>query len=114
MHNALSVLLAAGGALLLQVAAPAAAQTVLYEKSRITCVSRQENVPVEAQFKKFAAQIAFDRTKPETGKVQIEIDVSSFDIGYEEEHTSLHRSPGVHRLWRLCAGLSGLGDLRAR
>ena len=84
MHNALSVLLAAGGALLLQVAAPAAAQTVLYEKSRITCVSRQENVPVEAQFKKFAAQIAFDSTKPETGKVQIEIDVSSFDIGYAD------------------------------
>ncbi len=48
MHNALSGLIAIAGGLLLQAAAPAAAQTVLYDKSRITCVSRQENVPVEA------------------------------------------------------------------
>lgn len=62
----------------------AAAQSVLYEKSSISCVSRQENVPVEAQFRKFAAQIAFDPAKPETGKVRIDIDVGSFDIGFAD------------------------------
>ena len=65
-------------------ASPAAAQTVLYDKSRISCVSRQEHVPVEALFKKFTAQITFDPLKPEAGKAQIEIDVDSFDIGFAE------------------------------
>lgn len=71
-------------ALLACAALPAAAQTVLYDKSRISCVSRQENVPVEAQFRKFTARIAFDPAKPETGKAQIEIDVGSFDIDNAE------------------------------
>jgi len=72
------------GGVLLLTAIPATAQTVLYDKSRISCVSRQENVPVEAQFRKFTAQIAFDPTKPEAGKAQIEIDVGSFDIDNAE------------------------------
>ena len=84
MLGSLSSLIATAGAVLLQAAAPAAAQTVLYDKSRITCVSRQENVPVEAQFKKFTAQIAFDPARPEAGKAQIEIDLDSFDIGFAE------------------------------
>jgi polyisoprenoid-binding protein YceI len=58
--------------------------TVLYDKSRISCVSRQENVPVEAQFKKFTAQIAFDPGRPEAGKAQIDIELDSFDIGFAE------------------------------
>jgi polyisoprenoid-binding protein YceI len=70
--------------LLACIALPAAAQTVLYDKSRITCVSRQENVPVEARFRKFTAHIAFDPARPETGKAQIEIDVGSFDVDSDE------------------------------
>ena len=67
------------------LAAPAAAQqTVLYDKSRITCVSRQMNVPVEARFRKFTAQIAFDPAKPEAGKARLEIDTDSFDIDNTE------------------------------
>lgn len=84
MHRSLSGLVALAGALLPQAAPPAAAQTVVYDKSRITCISRQENVPVEAQFRKFTAQIAFDPGKPETGKARIEIDLESFDIGFAE------------------------------
>ncbi len=84
MPKLLSALIAALCALLLQASAPAAAQTVIYDKSRISCVSRQENVPVEAQFKRFSAQVAFDPAKPEASKVQIEIDVDSFDIGFAD------------------------------
>ena len=65
-------------------AGAAVAQSVLYEKSRISCVSRQENVPVEAQFRKFTAQIEFDPAKPAAGKAQIDIDVGSFDIGFAD------------------------------
>lgn len=71
-------------AVALLCAGAAAAQTVLYDKSRISCVSRQENVPVEAQFRKFTAQIAFDPARAELSKAQIEIDVGSFDIGNAE------------------------------
>ena len=74
-------------------AGAAAAQTVVYEKSRISCVSRQENVPVEAQFKKFTAQIAFDPARAETSKAQIEIDVASFDIGNAEVNDEVRGKP---------------------
>ncbi len=84
MRGPLSGLIMIAGVLLLQVATLAAAQTLLYDKSRITCVSRQENVPVEAQFRKFTAKIAFDPARPEAGKAQIEIDLNSFDIGFAE------------------------------
>ncbi len=70
-------------AALLPVAAEAA-QAVLYDKSRISVVSRQEKVPVEALFRKFTAQVDFDPARPEAGKVRIEIDVASFDIGFAE------------------------------
>ncbi len=85
MHNPRSTLfnlfvvaaLAAG-------AIPAAAQSVLYDKSRITCVSRQMNVPVEARFKKFSAQITFDPGRPAAGAARIEIELDSFDIDNAE------------------------------
>jgi polyisoprenoid-binding protein YceI len=67
-------------AILLFCALPAAGQTVLYDKSRITCVSRQMNVPVEARFKKFSAQIAFDPATPAAGKARLDIELDSFDI----------------------------------
>lgn len=84
MRNPLFALTVVIGTVLLQTSAPAAAQVVLYDKSRISCVSRQEKVPVEAQFKKFSAQIAFDPAKPDAGKVQIEIEINSFDVGFAD------------------------------
>ena len=92
MRNFLSGL-AIACSLVLQAALPAAAQTVLYEKSRVSCVSRQMNVPVEAQFKKFTAQIAFDPAKPETGNARIEIDVGSFDIDNAEVNDEVRSKP---------------------
>jgi polyisoprenoid-binding protein YceI len=83
MRNKVLVMALAAVVLLAEVA-HAVPMTVLYDKSRITAVSRQEKVPVEAQFRKFTAQIAFDPAKPEAGKVQIAIDVASFDIGFAE------------------------------
>ena len=68
-----------------QIVVPnAAAQTLLYEKSRVSVVSRQMNVPVEAPFKKFSAEIHFDPLKPNAGRARIDVDVGSFDIGDAE------------------------------
>ena len=64
--------------------AAAGAQTVVYEKSRISCVSKQMNVPVEAVFRKFTAQISFDPARAESARATIEIDVGSFDIDNAE------------------------------
>ena len=77
----LSLLLLSGG---LAAIAQASAQPVIYDKSRVSAVSRQMNIPVEAQFRKFSAQIVFDAAKPEASKARIEIEVGSFDIGNTE------------------------------
>jgi len=50
-------------------------------KSAVSVVFKQLNVPVEAKFKKFNAQIDFNAAKPETSKANVEIDISSFDLG---------------------------------
>ena len=59
------------------------------EKSSITFVSRQMNVPVEGVFKKFTAQISLDPVKPETGRARIEIDLASIDAGSAEANEEI-------------------------
>lgn len=65
-------------------ASAAGAQPVLLEKSRITSVARQMNVPVEVPFRRFTAEIAFDPAKLDEARARIEIDVASFDAGNAE------------------------------
>jgi len=55
-----------------------------YERSRITVISKQMNVPMEATFKKFTVKIAFDPKEPAAGEVRVDIDVGSFDIGQRD------------------------------
>jgi polyisoprenoid-binding protein YceI len=50
-------------------------------KSSVTATFKQLNVPVDAKFKKFDAQITYDAAKPEASKANVDIDVSSFDLG---------------------------------
>lgn len=57
---------------------------VALDKSRVSFVSKQMNVPVEGGFKKFSAQVAFDPAKAEAGKAQVEIDTASIDTGSQE------------------------------
>ena len=74
---------------LLGLVTQAAAQAIDSARSRITVQSRQMNVPVEAPFKKFTAQVSFDPAKPEAGSARIEIDLASFDIGDAEINETL-------------------------
>jgi polyisoprenoid-binding protein YceI len=53
-------------------------------KSTVSAVFKQMNVPVEAKFKKFSAQIDYDGTKPAASKANLEIDIPSFDLGDPE------------------------------
>lgn len=53
-------------------------------KSTVGAVFKQLNVPVEAKFKKFVAQIDFDSAKPDAAKASVDIDIASFDLGDAE------------------------------
>ena len=81
-------------ALALAVAMPADAQAprkVDRAKSFIRFVSKQMNVPVEGQFKRFDATVAFDPAKPEATKAEFEVDLGSIDLGNEEGETEARR-----------------------
>ncbi len=71
-------------------AAPALAQQKLVPaESSVQFVSRQMNVPVEGQFRKFDAQIAFDPAKPEAAKIALTIDTGSATLGVKETDAEL-------------------------
>lgn len=72
--------------LLATLALPAVAldYTVLPAKSQVAFTSKQMGVPVEGQFGKFAATVAFDPAKPEAGRASIDIDLASIDAGSAE------------------------------
>jgi polyisoprenoid-binding protein YceI len=49
--------------------------------SSVSAVFKQMNVPIEAKFKKFNAQLDYDAAKPETSKASVDIDTASLDLG---------------------------------
>lgn len=54
------------------------------EKSNVTIVFKQMNVPVEAKFKQFTTLIDFNSAQPETSKASVDIAIPSFDLGDPE------------------------------
>lgn len=74
------------------VALPAAAQQkIIPGKSSIRFVTKQMNVAVEGQFKRFDASVAFDAAKPEATKAEFEVDLGSIDLGNAEGETEARR-----------------------
>jgi polyisoprenoid-binding protein YceI len=51
------------------------------DKSAITFVARQMNVPTDGKFGKFALQLLFDPAKLNESRVQLEVDLASIDTG---------------------------------
>jgi polyisoprenoid-binding protein YceI len=78
-----SILRCGTAALAIAIALPALAAALKTDpaKSSVTTVFKQMNVPIEAKFKKFTAQIDYDGAKPEASKANVEIDIPSFDLG---------------------------------
>ncbi|HEY0857833.1 MAG TPA: YceI family protein [Albitalea sp.] len=77
-------------ALLASAAAPACAQQkVLPEQSRISFTSKQMGVPVEGQFRKFDADVAFDPKKPEAARIAMTIQLASVSLGVAETEAEL-------------------------
>jgi polyisoprenoid-binding protein YceI len=69
---------------LVLAASAAGAQPVLLDRSRVTAVARQMNLPVEVPFRRFTAEIAFNPARLDEARARIEIDVASFDAGNAE------------------------------
>lgn len=69
------------GLSLAAIAAPLKTDT---GKSSVSAVFKQMNVPVEAKFKKFAAQIDYDAARPEAARASMDIDTASLDLGEAE------------------------------
>ena len=81
-------------ALALAIALPADAQAprkIDRAKSTIRFVTKQMNVPVEGQFKRFDATVAFDPAKPEATKAEFEVDLTSIDLGNADGETEAKR-----------------------
>jgi polyisoprenoid-binding protein YceI len=62
-----------------------------YAKSRISFVIKQMNVPVEGGFGRYGVKAAFDAAKPEQGRFQVEIDITSINTGSEDGNSEAKR-----------------------
>ena len=90
--NPLSSLLLASAALL--AGAPVFAQQALVPaQSQIAFTSKQMGVPVEGQFKKFDAQVAFDPAKLTTSRISFTVDTGSATLGVKESDAELPKAP---------------------
>jgi polyisoprenoid-binding protein YceI len=69
------------GTLLASALAGAAPLKTDPAKSSVSAVFKQMNVPVEAKFKNFSAQIDYDAAKPAASKASVEIQTASLDLG---------------------------------
>jgi len=63
------------------VAASAAALKTDPAKSTVTATFKQMNVPIDAKFKKFTANIDYDAAKPDAAKASVEVETGSMDLG---------------------------------
>ena len=72
------------GALLACALAVAAPLKTDVAHSTVAVVFKQMNVPVEAKFKKFTAQIDYNPAAPDTAKATVEIETASLDVGEAE------------------------------
>jgi polyisoprenoid-binding protein YceI len=52
--------------------------------SNVSAVFKQMNVPVEAKFKSFNAQIDYDAAHPDAARARVDVDTASLDIGTVE------------------------------
>ena len=71
-----------------------AQQKIIPAKSQIRFVTKQMNVPVEGEFRKFEGSVTFDPAKPEATKAEFEVDLGSIDLGNAEGETEAKR-----RVW---------------
>jgi len=77
---------------------PAQAQTpqekIVRERGQIRFVSKQMNVPVEGQFRRFDGTVKFDPVNPGATQARFTVDLGSIDLNSDEGETEVKR-----KLW---------------
>jgi polyisoprenoid-binding protein YceI len=63
------------------------------DKSRVSFVFTQMNVPVEGEFKRVKGTVSFDPQKPTIAKANISIDLNSIDAGSDEANDAIVGKP---------------------
>jgi polyisoprenoid-binding protein YceI len=66
-------------------------EKIIRERSAIRFVTKQMNVPVEGQFRKFEGSVFFDPVHPAATKAQFTVELASIDLGNEEGETEAKR-----------------------
>jgi polyisoprenoid-binding protein YceI len=83
-YSSLSLALACGVVIAVPAGHAAEFNQIQANKSSLSFVSKQMNVPVEGQFKSFRAKLAFDPAKPSAARAELEIDLASIDAGSKD------------------------------
>ncbi|MCC7548658.1 MAG: YceI family protein [Burkholderiales bacterium] len=65
-------------------------------RSEVRFSGKQMGVSADGRFGRIAAQIEFDAAKPAAGRVRVEVDLNSVDIGATEVNTEVKRKPWFH------------------
>ena len=68
-----------------------AQEKIVRERSQIRFVTKQMNVPVEGQFRRFDGTVTFDPVRPGATKAEFMVDLASIDLGNEEGETEAKR-----------------------
>jgi polyisoprenoid-binding protein YceI len=69
-------------------------EKIVRERSAIRFVTKQMNVPVEGQFRRFDGSVAFNPVNPSATRAEFTVDLGSIDLGNEEGETEAKR-----KLW---------------
>jgi polyisoprenoid-binding protein YceI len=60
-------------------------------KSSIVATFRQENVPVDAPFRKFSGHVLYDPAQPSAAKAALDVDAGSLDLGSQEYNAEVRK-----------------------
>jgi polyisoprenoid-binding protein YceI len=91
MERNFPVLAGAAVLVLTLVTGAASVPAVDPAKSHIVVTFRQENVPVDAPFKRFNGRIDYDSAHPGASKAALEVTTGSLDLGSEEYNAEVRK-----------------------
>ena len=69
-----------------------AQQKLVPAQSEVAFMSTQMGVPVQGRFNRFAADVAFDPARPETGKFDFTVDLASVSLGVPELDAEVNKA----------------------
>ena len=74
------------------VALAADGAAVNLRQSTLVAVFKQQNAPVEANFKNFSGSIAYDEAKPAATVATLNVDMTSLDVGDDDTNAEVRKA----------------------